>query len=611
MFCENCGTKLADGSRFCDNCGAKVEQEVQPQQSAPQPQPQPQVQAPVQTFDLNTSGQIIPKKKAPVGKILLIVLAALVVTLGVLTVVFWNDISNWFVRTTSTPEQLASTVAGNTAAHWTDKPLNAYKNFLDKLSMTPGESAAQTAAGHYKMQFDLAVNKAILTSMGQPMGVDLSFLSKVGISMETHVNESLASVLMSVLLNDQQIAGAEVIADMKAMMGYVLLPGLHEEALGVSLGDAYEMVYGGMDMDQILAQSAKMQEYLVKMLPEAEALGDLIQRYVQLGLGSWDDIEKETETVKAGGVEQSLTVLKIEVSEESGCKVVKEILETAADDEQLEEVLKNFSEQMNNIYKDLYGYEFNRDFVEQFYSSIDSLLESYDDQEFDDEVLGELILYVDNNNRITGVELESDYSTMSIIYTVNGDNFGFEMDMADSATIEGSGTDKNGVVNAKYKVKAMGQTICTLEVKDLTSGEDSASGKFILRADKSLGNAMSGAGNSAMSGIGTILAADPSLELSFNSKGNDMDMKLALVMNKEEMIAISLTGKEIEEKKVTAPDAFVDVTDQYALQSWLGGLKLDGLMTNLQNAGVTEEVLQQILGMIMSGGDNSYVEDYV
>ena len=40
MFCENCGTKLEDGTLFCTNCGAKQDvPEVAPEFTPEEPVP--------------------------------------------------------------------------------------------------------------------------------------------------------------------------------------------------------------------------------------------------------------------------------------------------------------------------------------------------------------------------------------------------------------------------------------------------------------------------------------------------------------------------------------------------------------------------------------------
>lgn len=36
MFCKNCGTELADGTKFCKNCGTKVESNNAPEQNQPE-----------------------------------------------------------------------------------------------------------------------------------------------------------------------------------------------------------------------------------------------------------------------------------------------------------------------------------------------------------------------------------------------------------------------------------------------------------------------------------------------------------------------------------------------------------------------------------------------
>jgi len=41
MFCENCGSKLPDGSKFCGSCGSKTEAGPPAYQAPAQPPPQP------------------------------------------------------------------------------------------------------------------------------------------------------------------------------------------------------------------------------------------------------------------------------------------------------------------------------------------------------------------------------------------------------------------------------------------------------------------------------------------------------------------------------------------------------------------------------------------
>ncbi len=109
MFCENCGSRIDDGSLFCPSCGARVNAEpMQPQSAQPQNYgytEQPQVQQ--QYYDpgpqpgpVNPEGpqpapqpapKRAPKEKKPINKKLLIIIgaaAAAVILLAVLAVIF-------------------------------------------------------------------------------------------------------------------------------------------------------------------------------------------------------------------------------------------------------------------------------------------------------------------------------------------------------------------------------------------------------------------------------------------------------------------------------------------------------------------------------------------
>lgn len=69
MFCNHCGAKLPDGSRFCSTCGADLT--AAPAPAAQKPQPAPRANS--------ETGSKKPKKKTPIWLTVVIVLAAFLI----------------------------------------------------------------------------------------------------------------------------------------------------------------------------------------------------------------------------------------------------------------------------------------------------------------------------------------------------------------------------------------------------------------------------------------------------------------------------------------------------------------------------------------------------
>ncbi|MCR5001617.1 MAG: zinc ribbon domain-containing protein [Lachnospiraceae bacterium] len=107
MFCEQCGSKIEDGTKFCTNCGASVMYDAPAQQLQVQTTPPPQVQTPQaiqQPYQQQPYQQPYqqaqqqypignqPKKQVPAAVIVIIaVFAVLIIGVTVLVVAFGNS----------------------------------------------------------------------------------------------------------------------------------------------------------------------------------------------------------------------------------------------------------------------------------------------------------------------------------------------------------------------------------------------------------------------------------------------------------------------------------------------------------------------------------------
>ena len=639
MFCENCGTQIPEGSRFCAGCGkpvaaqsapapvqeqfqapvqeqfqAPVQEQfqapVQPQYQAPvQPQyqapAQPQYQAPVQPqyqapvqpqYQAPAQPQyqapVQPQYQAPVqpqysyqqpqqpafevsrpangkysktkkkgGKVGLIVAAAVLVALVACVVLFWNSISGFALRNFGDPTEYMLYVEKNNADTAIETVGGVYGQYLELQAKESGSASIAVRPG----ESVIALLETALSQEG--VDLDLDWLKEVNLNTEVYLDDELKEVDLGVGINGKGVATMKVIMDTDSGMAYVAVPELNDTWISGSVEDV-----------AVSLAANEMVRQFVFALPTEDNLEYLLNKYTDLVFENLGEAEKRTETVTVEGVEQKLVVLRVELTQLELVDILEAVLEEAAKDKDILDMLDDLSAVLETMgeYTDLrseYAYA-----IEEALMSLNALR-----TESTDEVALILDTYVDDSHRIVGRQLDvvAANEKMGYLIAVKGTNFGFEFSAAGTEA-SGKGSISSKGAEGSFSVFVEGMKALTVEVKDVKLEGESLSGTLIFTPDSIL---LEEAG--VDSSVTSMLGGNLSLRLTLEEKSAD----LSLMAGNGELLGMEITMTDSELKNINIPDS-ISVEDNAAMEQWVTELDLNGVIGNLEDAGVPAELIE-------------------
>ena len=632
MFCENCGTQIPEGSRFCAGCGkpvaaqsapapvqeqfaAPVQEQfvapVQPQYQAPvQPQyqapAQPQYQAPVQPqyqapvqpqYQASAQPQYQapaqPQYQAPVqpqysyqqpqqpafevsrpangkysktkkkgGKVGLIVAAAVLVALVACVVLFWNSISGFALRNFGDPTEYMLYVEKNSADTAIETVSGVYGQFMELQTQSNGASTLALRPG----ESVVALLETALSQEG--VDLDLDWLKEINVNADTCLAGAVKEFDVGVGINGKGVATMKVIVDNEAGMIYMAIPELNDTWVSMPLEE--EMVTS--------LASADMLHTLVDILPNEDNLEFLLNKYTDLVFENLGEAEKRTETVKVEGVEQKLVVLRVELTQLELVDLMETVLEEAAKDTDILKMLDELSGVAESMgeYADLrseYAYA-----IEEALMSLAELR-----AESTDDVALILDTYVDDNHQIVGRQLEvvAANEKMGYLTATKGVDFGFEF-YAGGAEASGKGTITNDGTTGKFDVYVDGMKAMTLDFLNVELEKDILTGTVTITPDSMLLEE-AGLDSSVTSMLGGYL----SIRLTLEEKSAD----LSLMAGNGELLGMEIAMTDSKLENINIPDS-ISVEDNAAMEQWVTELDLNGVIGNLEDAGVPAELIE-------------------
>jgi len=354
MFCVKCGNKIDDGARFCPVCGNVMQAQnptTQPQQMRtiengegvsfvpPRQQPysmqqpvQPQQQPAQQYPDANNFQQQYqrpmkkkaPKKhngiKLPKKKGVLIAIAAVLVVAITLAIFNFSVITNFFKKSFTTKEAYLKDV--NIKA--TDEIAESIGSFIAK---TEGGSIEPVSA---KGSIGVELGEKGISVLENYAGTSLSWLKKLDVEYELHNDDnSKIGADLSIKMNSKKIISAEIIVDIEKQEVFIKIPELSNDYIksalpplndligigGVPGIDQYGYVQPGVGIiggQDIISGSAV--SGILEMIPDSETAERLIKRYLEVVFESFDNVDREGDTIEVDGVSQKADKYTIKIT---------------------------------------------------------------------------------------------------------------------------------------------------------------------------------------------------------------------------------------------------------------------------------------------------------
>jgi len=468
------------------------------------------------------------------------------------------------------------------------------------------------------------LDEYVATALGQEM--DMDFLSKISLGLDVDSNDELSQLQLSLGLSDTQIIALSLL--MSDDTFWVGAPGLSDTFLEISAG-----LMGFVPADD---QQTEMITELLSIIPEEKEIDKLLTKYVELALKEIDKVERTQTTLELEGLKQDVTQMTVNIYEQDALDAVKAILTAAKDDQNIKKIIDDFAAYYNDMWREQAVDWEDMDLYAGFTEAVESALENLPAEAETTESIG-LIFYIDENHDIVGFSLDlsllvadvraevsvdtvapariSDTATDAPVanaayaaitwYTVTeGENYKSLLEVRSSEedyavfAITGGGTKKDGAINGKYSVAVLGTSYLTIELKDYVSNLEATGGVAVLTPTEEAIEAIF-AGPIPYLNVDNI-----ALELGFDIAEGIVNLETKLLGDDAMIVGIALKLADKEVASLQKPTNTVEPNEQSSVLGLLMEMDLDlsTVFTNLRKAGVPEELVTSLEGMVQMAG---------
>ena len=594
MFCPKCGKPVEEGQTLCPECLAAAA----PAQEAAAPVQEAPVQAPVipvqetpapEEINLNLSGEESPapaKKKKPIGKIILAVIAAL--TAGALAYGFiwgglWYRLVNFFNRTFQDPEEYKNTVESNALTREDSKSdlalakrgvTQVYGAYVNALNMGDGAAAVSL---RMELGNELAnlINSAASMDDSADIEATKEFLDvfrKVEFKVDTNITSNATSAEYDFLLNDEELVGMKMIID--SLNGKIYM--------GVSDPEDVNSDYVRFDMNEMMSsmsedaaiagipnastaidpQAAATMIELASQLPSEEEFSAMLDAFIMAAIGAIDDVEEERKSMTAGGVTEKFTVLTYTITESTAADMSVAVLEEATTNA----TFRKFLEAIANVSASATGETISVDETLAEFDNMAETLKSGQTLTGSSEALV-IKTYVDNKGFIRGRTIVLDElvgQSIEITYLsatsgrTQGFNFEVKSGIFTMVQLEGSATKKKDLITGTYEVSTIMQDVAVIELKDFNT--ETFTGTIQFKPGKYIVDAL----ESSEPAISFLDLSKLMLELKLGENALDA----GIYLNNKLLISAGASYTAGESTTVTIPSNAVDGSYAEATEQW-------------------------------------------
>lgn len=437
------------------------------------------------------------------------------------------------------------------------------------------------------MMIDLVENAIFGTTES---GMDMSFLSNIGLGLEIDATEEIAQIAVDLNLSNTEIVKLLLLANEETL--WAGAPDLVDGYLKADFADL------GINMDSITAGVPSVMGMLPNIIPDEKTTSTILNRYLELALKEIDNVERTTETLTLDGLSQEATKLTVKIYEQDALDAAKAVLKAAKTDTDIKKVVEDFGDFYNDMMAEMnaeYDVEYEEvDAYAEFTKLIDEALNQLPAEAEDKENPISLTLYVDDNHNVIGFNLMLPDQAEAIVnyyIVMDGNNFKAVFEIAEEMKVTGSGTINNGKINGTFAFTAEGITGLTIELKNYeTNNKDAVSGTMIIKPTKDL--------LSQMDGIDELPFDDIGLQLDLDVTSDKYNVTLKLIGDDAMVVGLALKLATKTPGNIKAPNNAVDVTDQQAFMNWVAGIDFGEIVDNLEDAGVPDSLLTALESLV-------------
>ena len=184
---------------------------------------------------------------------------------------------------------------------------------------------AESFAADYQKSFDeydeaknaqtanwtLTLGETSVALLGQLLGMDMSWFQNVKILQNQGIGDNGIYISMELQVNDTKAATLEMLMDTQTSDVYMRVP---------EISDAYLLVSAEQMEESSGSLSTMNPDEILKSLPEASVIKDLLNKYGAMLVANMEDQEAASNTLTVGDVSQECTMLEGILSQEQAKK---------------------------------------------------------------------------------------------------------------------------------------------------------------------------------------------------------------------------------------------------------------------------------------------------
>ena len=609
MLCKHCGATIEEGDLQCASCGMPTGEVTQPAQAqevvAPVEEPiyqetvcqDPDYQASPQqsepAISLNTEVKVSKPKK---GKIIAIVIVAILLVGAILVALNFSAIKVWFSRTFASTEEIMTAVYKDGVTEM----LHSFSGTYEKISdMTASKDQTVESEVRVKLGDHLIGLLNQLFSEELKAGENnASWLSNIGIVAKETQNGELSQHNLALCLGDTTIISLDSVFDGTANKQWISVPEINDQSI------YYDSFVNVMSLSNYGAISTN-----TLATPSFDLLESVYSQFADFMLEYMGTVESETKPFTVGQITDDIYVLETKFTEETLIQLWIRMFEAL---KQNAEVKAYFDEYTAQYKKDMEALcaeigldpshiqevDMYAEFVDRMDEAITGLQD--DISNATEERYLVLYTYLDSKNAFAGLEVEvfgadTEWNKIRFLKLNNGENFAQEIVLG-NVCITGSGTEGD-LINAVYSV-AEEEEIIRVEIKDAKSVDDRLSGTFRIIPGDML---MDEIGVNMNPAAGAMLEfADLVLEIQLDYGKTDMTSKISLLLGSSTFITIESNSEKKPAEAITVPVAGVHAEDDAQMEAWVNSIDVQKILSNLVDAGFPQELMTLIYQELMS-----------
>ena len=392
----------------------------------------------------------------------------------------------------------------------------------------------------------------------------ISWLKTLKLSFDFTSKDDLMKLSAKLGLNDKHIVSLDFTASEEKGEAYLSVPELTSETVMAEIPEYVMTSLNGGSM---------------ALLPDGETAEKLVNKYGKIAIDEISDkavLSEEKLTVD--GVTADVKVITLELNEEDALNVGEAVLESAVNDEDIKNIIKNYAETYYYL-----GFDSPEEMVENAIQEMNDALEEIRETTADSDETAEIVIYADKNtDELCGVEIYDieNSNTFTFLYAENNSKFALELSVNGDTYLEGSGNIAGNNATGTLSIyDEYGYGVATVEIKnyDITAAKNG-----LLKATAGVELHEDFIKESYL----PEFLYNTAFEINYNQTSNtNYSADITVIYKDKTAASLEIRSEAKNAEAITLPASAVSVEDSEAMSAIVSGINSNAIISSLTEAG--------------------------